>query len=126
VDLGALAADPALVDRLGHEELFDVLDRCGQERDRLAVVERRVQARLRRELPVMGLRVDDFPTDDDACLDDNQVGRFLQVPGSHAADLRRRGDLPEVSVGGKYKRVRLGDLRAYILRQRAIGAGTQR
>ena len=126
IDLEALRSNPTLVDQLDGEVLIDVLDRVSEERGRLAAVERRVQARLRRELPVMGVRAAEFPTDDDACLDDTQVGKFLQVPESHAADLRRRGDLPEVAIGGKYKRVRVGDLRAYILRQRAIGAGTQR
>src|SRR5262245_13451226 len=126
VDLSSLTADLTLVDQLAHEALLDVLDRCSQERDRLALVERRVQARLRRELPIMGRRAEEFPAGDDACLDDAEVSKFLQVPESHAADLRRRGDLPEVPIGGKYKRVRVGDLRAYIMRQRAIGAGTQR
>lgn len=126
IDLEALRRNPTLVDQLDGEVLIDVLDRVSEERGRLAVVERRVQARMRRELPLMGVRAAEFPTDDDACLDDTQVGKFLQVPESHAADLRRRGDLPGVPVGGKYKRVRLGDLRSYIARQRAMGAGTQR
>jgi len=126
IDLDALRADPLRVDQLDRDTLLDVLDRCSQERDRLALVERRVQARLRRELLVMAPTADEFPRDEDACLDDAQVGKLLQVPEGHAADLRRRGELPEVPIGGKYKRVRVGDLRAYILQQRAIGAGTQR
>jgi hypothetical protein len=126
IDLDALRADPLRVDQLDRDTLLDVLDRCDEERDRLAVVERHVRSRLRRDRSVMEPTADGFPSDEDACLDDAQVGKFLQVPESHAADLRRRGDLPEVPVGGKYKRVRVGDLRAYILQQRAIGAGTQR
>jgi hypothetical protein len=126
LDLTKLRADPALVDHLDADALLNLLDHCSREHDQLAAIELRVQARLRRELPVMGPLSSEFPSDDDACLDDAQVGRFLQVPESHAADLRRRGDLPEVAIGGKYKRVRVGDLRSYILRQRAIGAGTQR
>src|SRR5262249_1489779 len=97
-----------------------------QERGRLAVIERRVQACLRRELLVVAPKADEFPRDEDACLDDAQVGKLLQVPEGHAADLRRRGELPEVPIGGKYKRVRVGDLRAYTRGQRAIGAGTHR
>ena len=50
-DLDALRADPGLVEQLDVAALVDVLDRCAEERDRLAVVERRVHGRLRRELP---------------------------------------------------------------------------
>jgi hypothetical protein len=120
VDLGPLTAEPTLVDRLGHEALLDVLNACSQERDRLAVVERRAQTRLRQELHQVPSPRDDFPKDDDELVDDAQAGRFLKVPESHAADLRRRGEIPEVPVGDKYKRMRAGDVRAYIRRLCAV------
>jgi hypothetical protein len=125
-ELLAVVADPARVDQLDVAALIDVLDRCAEERDRLALVERRVQARLRQELPQVMSPRDDFPGDDDELVDDAQAGRFLKVPESHAADLRRGGQIAEVSVGGKYKRMRAGDVRAYVKRPRAVGTEMRR
>jgi hypothetical protein len=75
LDIDTLRADPARVDQLDADALLDVLDQCSEERDRLAVVERRVQARLRRELPVMDSTTEEFTSDNDACLDDAQARR---------------------------------------------------
>jgi hypothetical protein len=125
-DLDALRADPGLVEQLDVAALVDVLDRCAEERDRLAVVERRAQTRLREELHHVASPRDDFPADNDELVDDAQAGRFLKVPESHAADLRRRGEIAEVLIGEKYKRMRAGDVRAYVRRPRAIGTETRR
>jgi hypothetical protein len=67
-DLDALRAAPGLVEQLDVAALVDVLDRCAEERDRLAVVERRVQARLRQELRQVASARNDFP-EPDASLD---------------------------------------------------------
>jgi hypothetical protein len=126
LDLNALRADPAQVDQLNVEALVDVLGRCAEERDGLAVVERRVQSRLRHMLHETVSTRDDFPEDDDELVDDAQAGRFLKVPESHAADLRRRGEICEVLIGEKYKRMRAGDVRAYVRRARPVGTETRR
>lgn len=56
--------------------------------------------------------------DDDDLLDDRAVGVILGVAPGCVADLRRRGELPEVPVGEKYVRVRRADVRAYVFCQR--------
>ncbi|MCW5891377.1 MAG: hypothetical protein KIT14_12615 [bacterium] len=105
-DLEALKADPGRVDQLDAAELPAVLERASAEHARLALVERRILARLRVP-PVVALA-----GDDDDLLDDEAVGRLLAVPASHVGDLRRRGALPVVHVG-KYVRVRRGDVRNF-------------
>jgi hypothetical protein len=86
-DLDTLRADPACVDELDAGVLLDVLDQCSEERDRLAVVERHLRARLRRERKVLALGGDDFPKDEDACVDDGQAGRFLKYQRVRAVPL---------------------------------------
>ncbi|MCW5891603.1 MAG: helix-turn-helix domain-containing protein [bacterium] len=115
-DLEALKANPELVDRLDAACLPSVLDRASAEHGRLAVLERAVHRRLRSVQATAALA-----GDDDELLDDTAVARLLSVPTSHVADLRRRGDLRETPVGGKYKRVRRGDLRDFVQRQGAAG-----
>jgi helix-turn-helix protein len=64
------------------------------------------------------------PDRDDAAglLDAKAVGARLGVPEGAARDLMRRGDLPVVLVGRKYKRVCRADVDAYIARHRAVDA----
>jgi Helix-turn-helix domain len=120
VDLGAFLANPTLADQLDLDtldtvpiqqvpELIGALEAAKAKLwARLAGVERRGDGKAR-----------DRGADDDELLDDQAVSQLLHVPASHVADLRRRRELPEVRVGGKYVRVRRGDLREFVWRQRA-------
>jgi hypothetical protein len=74
IDLDGLRADPKLVDQLDMKALVNVLDWCAEERDRLGIVERRAQTRLREELHHGASPRDDFPADNDELVDDAQAG----------------------------------------------------
>ena len=105
-----LLADPARLHDVPAEKIPALLGELEQVR---AMLWSRLTA------PAAALRQEsELVDDDDQLLDDQAAGRMLGVAAGCIADLRKRGEVPEVRVGGKYVRVRRGDLRAYVHRQR--------
>src|SRR5262245_50613686 len=65
-------------------------------------------------LPTMSSFVVADHQDASILLEAKAIGQLLGVPEGAARDLMRRGELPVVLVGKKYKRVRRGDVLGYI------------
>jgi hypothetical protein len=105
--------DPQTAAALPVEAVPAAVAALAAEQARLAAVGAALAARL--TPPPAPNTPADWP-DDDQLLDDRAAGDLLGVAPGCVADLRRRGELPEVRVGGKYVRVRRGDVRAYIHR----------